>query len=151
MVQRRKDSKNRVLRTGESERKAGGYDFRWRDRRGKRHSIYAHTLEELREKEKEVMLDDSRGVKPDARTAKLNERYEVWRDLKRGLKDNTFQNYIYMYEMFVKPDLGQMRISQIRHSDVKRFYNTLYEERGLKVSALVSHILHHAQHGHESR
>ncbi len=144
MVQRRKDSKNRVLRTGESERKAGGYDFRWRDRRGKRHSIYAHTLEELREKEKEVMLDDSRGVKPDARTAKLNERYEVWRDLKRGLKDNTFQNYIYMYEMFVKPDLGQMRISQIRHSDVKRFYNTLYEERGLKVSTIdnIHTVLH---------
>lgn len=49
-----------------------------------------------------------------------------------------------MYDMLVKPDLGQMRIPQIRHSDVHRFYNTLYEERGLKVSTIdnIHTVLH---------
>ncbi len=144
MAQRRKDSKGRVLRTGESERKGGGYDFRWRDGHGKRNSIYAPTLEELREKEEDVLLDKRKGITADARSALLNDRYLVWRELKRGLKDNTFQNYVYMYEMFVKPDLGQLRISQIRHSDVRRFYNTLYEEHGLKISTIdnIHTVLH---------
>ena len=144
MVKRRKDSKGRVLKTGETERKGGGYDYRWRNGQGKRLSIYAPTLEELREKEEDILYDKQRGLKSDARTALLNDRYAVWKELKRGLKDNTFQNYNYMYEMFVKPDLGKMRISQIKHSDVRRFYNSLYEERGLKVSTIdnIHTVLH---------
>lgn len=34
MNKRRKDSHGRVLKEGESERKAGGYDYRWRTGRG---------------------------------------------------------------------------------------------------------------------
>ena len=51
MAQRRRDNKGRILKDGESQRKDGSYDYRWRDRKGKRHSIYGRTLEELREKE----------------------------------------------------------------------------------------------------
>ena len=49
---KRKDKARVVLRKGESQRKDGKYDFRWTSPDGKRHSIYAATLEELREKEK---------------------------------------------------------------------------------------------------
>ena len=35
MIKRRKDSKNRVLKTGESERKTGGYQYRWETGDGK--------------------------------------------------------------------------------------------------------------------
>ena len=48
---KRKDKARVVLRKGESQRKDGKYDFRWTSPDGKRHSIYAATLEELREKE----------------------------------------------------------------------------------------------------
>jgi len=47
---KRKDKDRIVLRTGESQRKNGMYDYRWTTRDGKRHSVYANTLEELREK-----------------------------------------------------------------------------------------------------
>ena len=50
-VKRRKDSKNRILKEGEYERSNKTYEFKWTDKIGKRHSIYAKTLEELREKE----------------------------------------------------------------------------------------------------
>ena len=50
-VERRKDNKNRVLKEGEYQRSNGTFEYKWRDKRGKRHSIYAKTLEELREKE----------------------------------------------------------------------------------------------------
>lgn len=38
MAERRKDRKGRVLKEGESQRKDGSYDFRWRTSDGKRHS-----------------------------------------------------------------------------------------------------------------
>lgn len=41
MAEKRKDSNRRVLREGESQRKDGTYDYRWRTTGGKRHSIYA--------------------------------------------------------------------------------------------------------------
>ena len=44
--------KSRIkLREGESQRKNGTYDYRWTSPDGKRHSIYAATLEKLREQE----------------------------------------------------------------------------------------------------
>lgn len=54
------------------------------------------------------------------------------------MKDNTFQNYQYMYNQFVYEDLGQMKINQIRRSDVRRFYNKLADERNLKISTIDS-------------
>ena len=37
----------------------------------------------------------------------LNDMYELWKDLKRGLKNNTFENYKYMYETFVRNQIAQ--------------------------------------------
>ena len=48
MAEKRKDSKGRVLKTGESERKDGSYQYRF-TKNGKRHTVYASTLKQLRE------------------------------------------------------------------------------------------------------
>lgn len=137
-VNKRKDKDRIVLRKGESQRKDGNYDYRWTTRDGKRHSVYAKTLEELRAKEEEILRDKCDGIKTEARYVTINDVFEVWKQLKRGLKDNTFQNYKYMYEQFVKPDFGNTRVSQPKKSDVKRFYNLLADERALKVSTIDS-------------
>lgn len=137
-VNKRKDKDRIVLRKGESQRKDGNYDYRWTTRDGKRHSVYAKTLEELRAKEEEILRDKCDGIKTEARYVTINDVFEVWKQLKRGLKDNTFQNYKYMYEQFVKPDFGNTRVSQLKKSDVKRFYNLLADERALKVSTIDS-------------
>ena len=51
-IARRKDSRGRVLKDGEVQRKNDGlYMFRWTAKNGKRHTIYDATLEGLREKE----------------------------------------------------------------------------------------------------
>lgn len=135
-MQRRKDSKGRVLKSGELQRSDGTYMYRYSDFRGKRYYIYSKTLEELREKEEDIQRDQLDGIRTESRYSTLNDIFMKWDEVKRGLKDNTFQNYLYMYKMFVETDLGQMRITQIKHSDVRRFYNTLYEVRGLKVSTI---------------
>lgn len=135
---KRKDKDRIVLRKGECQRPNGSYDYRWTDQFGKRHVIYGKTLEELREKEKEVDRDISDGIKAEKRNTTINELFDLWCHIKRGLKDNTFQNYKYMYNTFVRPKFGKLKISQVKKSDVKRFYNYLADERGLQASTIDS-------------
>lgn len=144
MATKRKDKNRVVLKTGEGQRPNGTYFFRWNDKKGKRHYVYAKTLEELREKEKDIEKDKSDGIKAEARYTTVNELFELWIVLKRGLKNNTFENYKYMYNTFVRPSFGKRRITDIIKSDVKRFYNHLADERGLQASTIdsVHTVLH---------
>ena len=68
----------------------------------------------------------------------------MWVELKKGLKDNTFQNYKYMYNQFVYPDLGQLKVIKIKRSDIRRFYNMLADERNLKIATIdnIHTVLH---------
>lgn len=139
MATKRKDKNRVVLRKGESYRESDKrYFYRWSGKGGKRHSVYAKTLDDLREKEKEIAKDISDGIKAEARNVTLNDIYKLWKETKRGLKNTTFQNYCYMYEMFVKHAFGKSRIANIKKSDVKRFYNTLADEKGLQSNTIDS-------------
>lgn len=144
MAEKRKDNKKRVLKEGEYQRANGSYEFRWRTEGGKRHYIYASTLEGLREKEEAIHRDKSEGIRTDAGNVTINDIYELWCRLKKGLKDNTFQNYKYMYEQFVYPDFGKKKVTILKRSDVRLFYNTLADEKKLKVASIdnVHTVLH---------
>ena len=48
---RRKDKARTVLRKGEGQRSNGTYYYRWQDKKGNRHYLYAKSLQELREQE----------------------------------------------------------------------------------------------------
>lgn len=143
-VERRKDNKNRVLKEGEYQRANGTFEYKWRDKRGKRHSIYAKTLEELREKEVDVLRDALDGVRAEKKNLTINDLYDLWTQLKRGLKDNTFCNYQYMYTQFVKPDFGYSKIANLKRTDIRAFYNMLADERNLKIATIdnIHTVLH---------
>ena len=143
-VSGRKNKRSQALRKGESQHCNGGYQYRWTDINGKRHSIHALTLEELREKESAIAQDQYDKIKPEARNITINEMFELWKQIKRGLKDNTFQNYQFMYNQYVAPRFGKQKISALVKSDVKRFYNTLADERGLSIATIdvVHTVLH---------
>ena len=142
--QKRKDKDRIVLKAGESQRPNGTYDYRWTGRDGKRHAVYAKTLEELREKEARIENDRFDGIKAEARYVTINEMFTLWCQVKRGLKNNTFENYKYMYNMFVWPTFGKSRISTLKKSDVKRFYNQLVDDRQIKASTMenIHTVLH---------
>lgn len=144
MAVRRKDNKNRVLKEGEYQRSNGTYEFKWRDKCGDRHSIYAKTLDELRDKENDVLRDVLDGIRAQKKDLIINDLYNVWVQLKRGLKDNTFRNYQYMYQQFVEPDFGRMKITDLKRTDVRAFYNRLADDQHLKVSTIdcVHTVLH---------
>lgn len=83
---KRKDKTRVVLKTGEGQRTNGTYFFRWTDKRGERHSVYAKTLDELRYKEEQIEKDKKDGIKAEARFTTVNDLFELWIVLKRGLK-----------------------------------------------------------------
>ena len=141
----RRLDKNRItLKVGESQRANGTYSYRWTSADGKRHDVYANSLEELRAKEELVVVDSHDGIKTETRSITVNDMFDQWCELKRGIKDNTLQNYKYMYNMFVRPRFGRIKLIQVKRSDVKRFYNTMADEKVLKISTIdnVHNILH---------
>lgn len=144
MTERRKDTKGRVLKENETQRPDGTYSYRWRTADGRRHAVYGRTLEALREKEQAVLKDKSDGIRTNAQKVTLNDIFDMWVQLKKGLKENTFQNYIYMYEQFARDDIGQLKISTLKRSDIRRYYNRLIDERCLKIATVdnIHTVLH---------
>lgn len=141
---RRYDDKRIRLQKGETQRPNGTYEFRWTTPDGKRHSIYAPTIVQLREQERLVIVDEHDGIKSDVKSITVNEMFKLWCQLKRGVKDSTMKNYIYMYEAFVMPSFGKNRITQVKKSDIRKFYNSLADGKVMKVATIenVHNVLH---------
>lgn len=140
----RYDSYRVRLRSCEYERPNGGYEYRY-TAFGKRHSIYDKTLEGLRAKEESLYEQKlSEKQQYDRQRMTLNDLYGLWKDLKRGIRDNTFRNYCYMYEQYVKDTVGNEYVAFIKKSDIKRLFNHLADERRLRTSTLdaIQNILH---------
>ena len=75
---KRRDKDRIVLRKGEGQRPNGTYDYRWTDIYGKRNTVYAPTLDELREKEKQIAREVSDGIKTDKRNTTVNDLFDLW-------------------------------------------------------------------------
>lgn len=142
-IKRRKDNKNRVLKDGEYQRSNGSYEYKWRDKKGKRHSIYAKSLDLLRQKEATLLKDAINGINYNKKIT-VNDLFKKWKTLKKGLKDNTFQNYQYLYELFISESIGEITINNLKKSDIRLFYNHLADKRHLKISTIdnIHTVLH---------
>ena len=100
MANSRKDHKGRKLREGESWRKDGRYSYRYTDiRSGKRLTVYAKDLPELREKEKQIAKDLEDNILTDGAIKKLtlNKLFERYMST-RELKESTRANYLKTWE-----------------------------------------------------
>ena len=84
--EKRKDKSRVVLRVEELQRNDGTYQHSWMDANHKRRYVYARSLDDLRAKEAQIEKDKSDGIKTEARYTTVNELYEPWKVLKRGLK-----------------------------------------------------------------
>lgn len=140
----RKDPKGRKLKDGESYRSDGRYQYRYSLGNGKRHIIYAKTLEELRKKEEEIKDNQRNNVKTNVARVTLNDIFELYMSGKTELKASTRTNYNYMYKNYVRDELGVRKITSIKYSDIKRFYNSLINDRGFKPNSMeiINTIIH---------
>ncbi len=149
MSEKRRDSKGRVLRNGETQRPDGMYMYRYNDAGGVRRTIYSWRLvasdklptgkrncEPLREMEKRVTRDVDDGIKGfEAGKKTLNDFFDAYMGLKRELKISTRTWYIREYNLYVRGELGNRIIGSIKYSDVKKLYLSLFE-KGLRASTI---------------
>ena len=135
-MERRKDNKGRVLQTGESQRKDGLYVYQYKDNYGKRKSVYANNLSDLRKQEKQIANDLTYNIDALGAEITLNEQFDKYISLKSQLRDSTRQNYIDLWNGNLRDNvLGNKRLCDIKKSDILRFYNYL-SDKGLKYSTL---------------
>lgn len=145
MAVKRKDKNGRVLRDGETYRKSDGrYMYRYYSGDGKRHSVYAADLNELRAKEEKIQEDLRNGIRVGEDQITLNQVYQMWKENKRNLKETTYGNYVYMYEHFIEPEFGKRKIREIRKTDIRKLYNGMLDAKKLKVNTLdnIHTVLH---------
>lgn len=155
---KRTDNKGRILKDGESQRKDGSYRFRYTDADGVRRDVYSQRLVPtdriphgckddlcLREKERKIIRDLEDGIKAVVENkATLNDLFRIYMSNKPELKESTRSNYLYMYKKYVENDIGKKKISSIKYSDVKFYYNRLIREIGFKPNSMeIIHTIIH--------
>ena len=138
MSEKRKDKKGRVLKSGESQRANGGYQYRYTDIKGKRKYIYASTLEELRDREAEiqkVVFND--GLDYCAGEITVLELVEKYLKLKQGMRYNTQINYEFVLGILKDEDFSYRQIKTIKKSDAKEWFIKLRND-GRRYSSIQS-------------
>ena len=142
MYKERTDRKGRHLRHGEDQMPDGRYRYRYQDDNGLRHAVYSWKLLpadrtpagkrcgiSLREKAEQIERDRRDGIDAlNARKLTLNPVFSAYLDSRPELKPTTRNNYRYLYRTYVSETLGKRKISAIRYSDVRQFYQQLLKE-----------------------
>lgn len=121
----RKDNKGRVLEKGESQRNDGTYMYRWTDLSKKRQTIYARTLNELRQKELQVTKTEIiSGVSWESNKITVRELIDRYLSLKK-VRITTDQKYRYLINMLDKIQILDIQIKDIKTSLAKQYMITL--------------------------
>ena len=149
----RRDSKRRILRTGESQRKDGKYLFKYHVN-GKPYFLQSWRLEptdrqpqgtkptpSLREMEKALGRDLEAQLDPDSRGLTVVELINRYLATKTGVKPSTQVNYNFVQNLMKREDFSGRKIREVKMSDAKLFliklqtdgrgYSTIKTVRGV--------------------
>ena len=139
---KRKDSKGRVLKSGESQRENGTYSFRYMDDKRKRHCVYAKTLDDLRKKEVDIQRDMMDGIDSTAGELTVIELVDRYMGLRRSLKKNSLRAYGSAVNHIRNDKFGQRTIKSVKLSDAKMWLLSLHDS-GLKQNtvAVIHNVL----------
>lgn len=130
-------TKNKTrLRTGEYVRPNGLYAYNWYDKYGKRHFLYSKSLSELRKKEDELTRLKVEGVDYNQLELSVNDYYELWKQLKTGIRETTFASYVRTYDRYIEPNFGKLKLKNVTYSRVVLFFNKLAVEKGLSFGTI---------------
>lgn len=135
MSEKRRDNKGRILRSGESQRANGTYDYRYLDVHKKRRSVYAQTLDELRRKEVDIQRDLADGIDYAAGDMTVSELVDRYMGTRRDLKKNSLRAYGTAIKRIHSSPFGSRRIRNVRLSDAKAYFVSLHDE-GIKQNTI---------------
>lgn len=137
MSEKRKDKKGKVLKDGESQRSNGSYQYRYTDIKGKRRYVYAPTLQELRDKEKEIQNAVNNGLDYCAGELTLIELVKKYLAQKQGMRYNTQVGYNFVLNILEEEDFAHRQIKTIKKSDAKEWFIKLKND-GRRYSSIQS-------------
>ena len=113
------------LGQGISQRKDGRYQARFTNRFGKRQTIYANTLNEVRQKLRNEQYEDEKKLNVVSSDMTMDEWYEVWMDTcKKNCRETTRANYACAYNR-IRESLGWRKLSSINLIIMQQAFNEL--------------------------
>ena len=129
-AKKRTDNRGRLLKNGEMQRKEDNrYLYRYTDLSGKKRTIYALTLVELREKEKQIERDLQDGIDNIKSDMTLNQLFRVYMETKSDLRESTRRSYFVTWRNAVENTaIGNMKISRIKQLHIRAFYSELVKK-----------------------
>lgn len=147
--EKRRDSKRRILRTRESQRKDGRYVYKYLDEYGAPQFVYSWKLEptdklpsgkkediSLREKEKEILRNQLNGIASRSGDMTVLELVDRYLKAKVGVKPITVAGYQTVRNVLAKEAFSSYRIDRVRISDAKLFLIKLQKENGRSYSSI---------------
>ena len=133
-MEKRRDSKGRILKTGESQRKDGRYAYKYTDASGKPQFAYAWKLVptdrtpagkrediSLREKEQDIQKDLNDGIDTIGKKMSVCQLYAKQNSHRKNVKRNTVKGRKYLMDILEKDPLGMRSIDSVKLSDAKEW------------------------------
>ena len=149
MSEKRRDNKNRILRTGESQRSDGKYMYRYVDANGKTQSLYSWKLVRtdivpegkkdngaLRDLEKRVRRDLDDEIFPYGDGYTVLELVKKYVSQKTGVKNTTKAGYGTVINWLTSDSFGSKRIDKVKLSDAKIWLIKLQQENHKSYSTI---------------
>lgn len=134
MSEKRRDNRNRILQTGESQRKDGRYVYKYNDNFGQTKFVYAWRLVptdktpsgkredlSLREKEKEIQRDLDDGIDTAGKKMTVCELYAMQIRHNGNVKPNTVTGRNYLMKNIAEDRLGNTTIENVKMADAKEW------------------------------
>lgn len=141
MSEKRRDSRNRILRNGESQRSDGRYMFKYVDGYGEVRYVYSWRLDKndrtpagrqrdlsLREKEKQIEADLFDQIVPQGGNMTVLDLARKYVSLKTGIRHNTEANYKFVIRILEQEEFGNKRIDKVKLSDAKAWLIKLQKD-----------------------
>ena len=151
MSQKRRDSKNRILRQGESQRKDGRYAYKYTDTFGKPQFVYAWKLVptdktpagkrddiSLREKENLIQKDLDDGIDPIGKKMTVCQLYAKQTRHRANVREGTKTGRKQLMRLLEEDPLGCCSIENVKLSDAKEWALRM-REKGYSYKTINNH------------
>lgn len=123
------DNGRKRLPPGISQRKDGRYQARYTFK-GKRHTIYGNDLKEVQKKLRDAKYEIDHGIfaKPDRVT--VDSWFKVWKEeyASNSMRENTLAHVDSMYKYHIKPEIGHMKMQDIRTEHIQMLLNKMKKQ-----------------------
>ena len=117
------------LPPGISLRKDGRYQARYTFN-GKRYTLYGNDLKEVQKKLRDVKYELDHGIYAKPEKVTVDSWFKVWREeyAANNMRENTLAHVDSMYKYHIKPEIGHMKMQEVRAEHIQMLLNKMKKE-----------------------